>query len=93
MSVVEAAKRTDYCEIIFLNRMSLVLADASLDAGYPADSENGQMLLQYFPAYFTQGPIDSISLKRNVMLIMSDGHLGEFTVPIWKQYDEWLRRY
>ena len=27
------------------------------------------------------------------MLIRSEGHLDEFTVLIWKQYDVWLERY
>ena len=32
------------------------------------------------------------SLECDSTLIRSGGHLGKFTVPIWKQYDEWLWR-
>ena len=35
---------------------------------------------------------DEKSLERDGTLIRSEGHLGEFTVPIWKQYDQWLWR-
>ena len=31
------------------------------------------------------------SLERDGMLITSEGHLGEFTVPAWKQHSEWLQ--
>ena len=32
------------------------------------------------------------SLEHDGMLIMSEGHLDELTVPIWKQCDEQLER-
>ena len=31
------------------------------------------------------------SLECDGMLIRSEDHLGEFTVPIWKRYNEWLQ--
>ena len=32
------------------------------------------------------------SLEHDGTLMRSEGRLGELTVPIWKQYDEWLQR-
>ncbi len=33
-----------------------------------------------------------ISVQHNGMLIRSDGHYGEFTIPIWKQCNDFLQR-
>ena len=30
------------------------------------------------------------SMEHDGTLIRSEGHSAEFTVPIWKQYNEWL---